>query len=104
MYYQKTYISVLMEEEAFFEYSSTIIAKNKLGVIVGAIRINHWNNNPHMLPLVKIFGNEIVNPQELLHSYHHLWHVGRFAILFGIAGKSIWNFAGENIIKVHNDK
>lgn len=53
-----------MEEEAFFEYSSTIIAKNKLGVIVGAIRINHWNNNPHMLPLVKIFGNEIV-----IHSY-----------------------------------
>ena len=78
--FSKDYTSVLTEEDAFFEYSSTIVAKNQFGGIVGAIRITHWNDNPHTLPLIKIFGDEIVDPQELLNSYHHLWHVGRFAI------------------------
>lgn len=87
--FSKDYSSVLVEEDAFFEYSSTIVAKNKFGCVVGAIRITNWNNNPHMLPLTKIFGDGIVNPQELLNSYHHLWHVGRFAIKqeYGNTGK-----------------
>lgn len=78
--FSKDCSSVLTEEDAFFEYSSTIVAKDKIGGVVGAIRITNWNDNPHMLPLIKIFGDEIVNPKELLDSYHHLWHVGRFAI------------------------
>ena len=78
--FSKDYYSVLTEEDAYFEYSSTIVAKNDLGCIVGAIRITNWNDNPHTLPLIKIFGNEIVNPQKLLNSYYHLWHIGRFAI------------------------
>lgn len=76
----KDYIYGLMEGEAFIEYSSIIVAKNKLGVVVGAIRITHRNNNPRMLPLVKIFGNEIVNSQQLMLAYHHIWHVGCFVI------------------------
>lgn len=78
--FSKDYTSVLTEENAFFDYSSTIVAKNGFGDIVGTIRITHWNHNPHTLPLIKIFGNEIVNPQKLLNSYYHLWHIGRFAI------------------------
>jgi len=48
--FSKDYYSVLTEEDAYFEYSSTIVAKNDLGCIVGAIRITNWNDNPHTLP------------------------------------------------------
>ena len=59
------YTSILMEEESFFDYSSIIVAKNNSGSIVGAIRVTKWNDNPHTLPLIKIFGNKIVNPKSL---------------------------------------
>ena len=87
--FSRDYSSILVEEDSFFQYSSTIVAKDKFGNIVGAIRIANWNDNPHLLPLIKIFGNGIVNSQELLNSYHHLWHVGRFAINqeYGCNGK-----------------
>lgn len=83
------YTSILREEESFFDYSSIIVAKNNSGSIVGAIRVTNWNNNPHTLPLIKIFGNKIVSPKKLIESYHHLWHIGRFAIRreYGNTGK-----------------
>lgn len=53
--FSKDYYSILTEEEAYFEYSSTIVAKNDLGCIVGAIRITNWNDNPHTLPINQNF-------------------------------------------------
>ena len=78
--YLKETFSVLMEELEMFDYSSTIIARDFMGEIVGVIRTTHWNNNPHKLPMQILFGEDIVTPSDLIACYQHLWHVGRFAI------------------------
>lgn len=79
--FSKDYSEILKEERDFFEYSSVIVAKDDSGCIVGCIRVTNWNKNPHELPLIKIWGSEIVCIQNLVNSYHHIWHVGRFAVV-----------------------
>lgn len=74
------YCYVLQEEQAFYEYSSIIVAKNVRGDIVGAIRITCWDKNPHIIPLVKLFGDHLIDLEQLRHDHKHLWHIGRFAI------------------------
>lgn len=74
------YHHVLQEEQAFYEYSSIIVAKNTQGDIIGAIRIACWDKNPHTIPLVKLFGDHLIDLEQLRHDHKHLWHIGRFAI------------------------
>lgn len=74
------YISVLEEEEKHFNYSTSIIARNRDGVIVGAIRVMKWDENPNDIALMKLFGNDILNKEELLTNFKHVWHIGRFAV------------------------
>ena len=82
----REYDAILMEEEELFSYSKIIVAKNSSEGIVGSIRVTYWKDNPHTLPLVKIFGDDTVQIRDLLESYHHLWHVGRFAVMQGVGG------------------
>lgn len=74
------FLSVLKEEKAFYRYSSVIVAKDENDNMVGAIRTTSWNKNPHTIPLVRLFGEHLVDTTQLISQYHHIWHIGRFAI------------------------
>ena len=87
--YLKETFSVLMEELEMFDYSSTIIARDFMGEIVGVIRTTHWNNNPHKLPMQILFGEDIVTPSDLIACYQHLWHIGRFAVKQEYSNKGV---------------
>lgn len=78
--YLRECAEVWIEELQIFDLSSTIVARDAEGDIVGAIRISHWNDSPERRPMQRLFGEDIVNPTRLMASHQHLWHVGRFAI------------------------
>lgn len=78
--YYDEYISVLKEEKKHFNYSASIIARNQDGIIVGTIRVMKWNENPNEIALIRLFGDGIINKEELLANFKHVWHIGRFSV------------------------
>ncbi|SUB77047.1 Uncharacterised protein [Porphyromonas macacae] len=78
--YVEEYQMIFTEESIFFDYSSIVVAKDNAGSIVGSIRVMNWNLNPNTIPLMKLFGENLINKIKLKEEYEHIWHVGRFAV------------------------
>lgn len=76
--YLNQIISVAEDEKCFFKNAKTLVYKNNLGSIEGAIRTLRWNYQD-ILPIEKIFG---INPLEITgHStIKSVWHIGRLAV------------------------
>lgn len=71
--------AVYEEENKLYSHSTQIfIVRNNSGVIIGTIRVFHWNREIP-LPIQKIYG---INPLLSIHSdaKYNYWHVGRFAV------------------------
>lgn len=83
--FEAEFLSVLKEEKAFYHYSSIIVAKDEYHNMVGAIRVTSWDNNPHTIPLSRLFGNQLVDIPQLMSKHKHVWHIGRFAIKKGVS-------------------
>lgn len=83
--FEAEYLSVLKEEKAFYRYSSIIVAKDEYHNMVGVIRVTSWDNNPHTVPLSRLFGNQLVDIPQLMYKHKHVWHIGRFAIKKGVS-------------------
>lgn len=69
---------VLKEERTLINLSRIFIARDKMGRIIGSIRLTKWDRKTK-LPLETLFG---LNPLDLAISADvtTFWHVGRFSI------------------------
>ena len=70
--------SVYQEELQYICNSTIFVVRNKMGKIIGSIRVFKWDKKK-ILPIQKIFG---INPLMAIHSekQYNYWHIGRFAI------------------------
>ncbi len=76
--YKKDINSIYNEELNYYKDSEVFVAKDYLGIMVGAIRVLKWNYID-VLPLQKIFGiNPLLNSKNT--NINNIYHIGRFAI------------------------
>ncbi|EDP96140.1 hypothetical protein U8527_14615 [Kordia algicida OT-1] len=76
--YEKDVAYIKNEEQKFYKDSEIYAAKDRMGSILGAIRVLKWNYKDK-LPLEKIFGiNPLMATQKT--KINSIFHIGRFAI------------------------
>lgn len=68
---------LIKEEQQLLPTSRFFVARDRDGLLIGCIRLHHWNHKSD-LPITK-FGVSVAEifPQN---EYPNIWHVGRFAI------------------------
>lgn len=68
---------LIKEEQRLLSTSKFFVARDRNGLLIGCIRLHHWNHKSD-LPITK-FGVCVAEifPQN---KYPNIWHVGRFAI------------------------
>lgn len=70
--------AVYQEELLYADHSQIFMVYDKVGKIIGSIRVFKWDKE-QTHPIQKIFG---INPLDSIHSEaeYSYWHIGRFAI------------------------